>query len=167
MHTARSIFTFALGMVIFQILTYVLAGVIAQRLLGAWVFYPPSPDALVFLRDPLSPYVQTLLVPAQILRGLLFAAVLLPFRNTLRAMGRLKGGLVIGALVFVLGYVAASGGMIEHLVYYVPIPFSFYTITFVEVLIQTMLLGYLVMWWEERTNRDPDRRSVGTAEDLG
>lgn len=159
MQNARSILTFALGMVIFQILTYILAGVIAQRVLGAWVFYPPSPDALVFLRDPSSPYVQTLLVPAQILRGLLFAAVLLPFRTMLREMGRVKGGLLIGALIFVLGYVAASGGMIEHLVYYVPIPFSFYTITFVEVLIQTMLLGYLVMWWEERTNRDHERRS--------
>lgn len=152
MQNLRSVLIFALGMVIFQVITYLFAGVLAQNLFGASVFYPPSPEALCFLRDPRSAYVQGLIVPAQILRGLLFAAVLLPFRKTIWSYGKLRGGLLIGAVLFVIGYVAASGGMIEHLVFFNPVPSSFYTITFFEVLIQTMLLGLLVMWWEVRLN---------------
>jgi hypothetical protein len=154
MQAVRSVLIFALGMVIFQVITYIFAGAIAQNVLGASVFYPPSPEALCFLRDPRSGYVQALIVPAQILRGLLFAAVLLPFRKTLWSLGRLRGGILLGIVLFVLTYLAASGGMIEHMVYFIPIPLSFYTITFVEVLIQTLLLGLLVMWWEGRLNRD-------------
>jgi hypothetical protein len=154
MQELRSIMIFTLGMVLFQVITYLFAGVLAQNVLGASVFYPPSPDALSFLRDPRSGYVQTLIIPAQILRGLLFAAVLLPFRKTLWSYGRLRGGLLLGLVLFVLTYVAASGGLIEHLVYFIPIPSSFYAITFVEVLIQTMLLGLLVLWWEGRLNRN-------------
>jgi hypothetical protein len=122
--------------------------------LGASVFYPPSPEALCFLRDPRSAHVQTLIITAQILRGLLFAAVLIPFRKTLWDTGYGKGGVLIGALIFVTGYVAASGGLIEHPVCFVPIPYAFYPITFIEVLIQTMLPGLLVMWWEGRFNRE-------------
>jgi hypothetical protein len=154
MQNLRTAFIFALGMVIFQVITYLFAGILARNLLGASVFYPPSPGALCFLRDPGSTYVQGLLVPAQILRGLLFAAVLFPFRRTFWGFGRFRGGLMMGMVLFIIGYVAASGGMIEHLVYFIPIPMSFYTITFVEVLIQTVLLGLLVMWWEGRLNRD-------------
>jgi hypothetical protein len=154
MQNLRSVLIFALGMVIFQVITYFFAGILAQNVFGASVFYPPSPDALCFLRDPGSASVQGLIIPAQILRGLLFAAVLLPFRKTIWSFGQVRGGLLIGGVLFILGYVAASGGMIEHMVYYIPIPPSFYTITFVEVLIQTLLLGLLVMWWEGRMNRD-------------
>jgi hypothetical protein len=154
MHSLRSALIFAIGMVIFQVITYLFAGIFAQDVLGAAVFYPPSPDALCFLRDPSSPDVQALIIPAQILRGLLFAAVLLPFRKTIWNYGRVRGGLLMGTILFVLTYVAASGGMIEHMVYFIPVPSSFYAITFVEVLIQTMLLGLLVMWWEGRLNRD-------------
>jgi hypothetical protein len=152
MQNLRSVLIFALGMVIFQVITYFFAGILAQNVFGASVFYPPSPEALCFLRDPRSAYVQGLIFPAQILRGLLFAAVLLPFRKTIWSFGRVKGGLLMGIVLFILGYVAASGGMIEHLVYYIPVPLSFDTITFVEVLIQTLLLGLLVMWWEGRMN---------------
>jgi hypothetical protein len=154
MQNARSILIFTLGMVIFQVITYLFAGILAQNFLGASVFYPPSPEALCFLRDPGSSYVQGLIVPAQILRGLLFALVLVPFRRTFWSLGRFRGGLLLGMVLFIIGYVAASGGIIEHLVYFVPIPMSFYTITFFEVLVQTVLLGLLVMWWEGRLNRE-------------
>jgi hypothetical protein len=154
MNYLRSVLIFALGMVIFQVITYLVAGIFAQNVLGASIFYPPSPEALCFLRDPRSGYVQSLIIPAQILRGLLFAAVLIPFRKTLWSYGRVRGGLLLGVVLFVLTYVAASGGMIEHLVYFIPIPSSFYAVTFVEVLIQTLLLGLLVMWWEGRLNRE-------------
>jgi len=154
MQPLRSALIFALGMVLFQVITYLLAGLFAQNVLGASAFYPPSPDALCFLRDPTSSYVQSLIIPAQVLRGLLFATVLLPFRKVIWSYGRLRGGILLGVVLFVLTYVAASGGMIEHMVYFIPIPSSFYTITFIEVLIQTLLLGLLVMWWEGRLNRE-------------
>jgi len=40
--------------------------------------------------------------------------------------------------------VAASGGMIEHLVYFNEYPIKFALITFVEVLIQALLMGQII-----------------------
>jgi hypothetical protein len=58
-----------------------------------------------------------------------------------------------GTVLFIIGHVPASGRMMEHLVYFIPVPMPFYTITFFEVLFQTMLLGLMVMWWEEKLNQ--------------
>jgi hypothetical protein len=52
MQNLRSVLIFALGMVIFKVITYFFADILAQNVFGASVFYPPSPDALCFLRDP-------------------------------------------------------------------------------------------------------------------
>ena len=41
-------------------------------------------------------------------------------------------------------YVAASGGLIEHWVFFTEYPSRFAAITFVEVLIQAVVLGYIV-----------------------
>ena len=46
---------FALIVVIAQVVTYFFAGVIAQLVLGANQFYPPSPTAISYLRDPHDP----------------------------------------------------------------------------------------------------------------
>jgi len=127
---------------------------IAQIVLGANEFYPPSLHALNYLRDPLSSYVQTLFIPAQLLRRLLFAVVLLPFRKRIFELGQFWGRLSITAIVFIFGYVAASGGMIEHYVFFTaesyPLKFAF--ITLIEILIQTLLLEQLFMQWEKRFN---------------
>lgn len=149
----KSALTFIIGFIVLHILTYYFAGVIAQLGLGAWRYYPPSPDAIEFLRDPRSSYVQSLIIPAQTLRGFLFALVLLPFRQRIMQLGQYQGGLVITAVLFFVGEIASSGGIIERFVYYTPIPLGFVVITFVEILIQTLLLGQLIMIWEKKFNK--------------
>ncbi|MEM3536271.1 MAG: hypothetical protein QXF44_00690 [Candidatus Bathyarchaeia archaeon] len=153
MVSIKSASTFIVGFIILHIITYYIAGIIAQVVLGAGQYYPPSPDAIGFLRDPHSSYVQSLIIPAQALRGFLFALVLLPFRRKIMQLGQYKGGFAITAILFIVGEVASSGGIIERFVYYTPIPIGFVVITFVEILIQTLLLGQLIMLWEKKFNK--------------
>ena len=98
-------------------------------------------------KDPHDPALQLLILPAQALRGLLFGLILLPFLARLMELGTWRGGLLVGGIIFVAGFVAASGGMIEHFVYFKPedYPATFAAITFVEILIQTALMGPMIV----------------------
>ena len=148
----KTFFKFVLIVIIAQIITYYIGGIIAQLALGASEFYPPSPHALGYLRDPHDPSMQLWIVPAQALRGFLFAVVLFPFRQRILEMGTWLGGLTITGFIFIAGYVAASGGMVEHLVYFNPAdyPLKFAAITFVEVLIQTLVMGPFIVSLDKR-----------------
>ena len=148
----KSFLKFALIIIIAQVVTYYFAGIIAQLVLGANQFYPPSPQAISYLRDPHDPNLQIWILPAQALRGLLFALVLFPFRKQIVEFGILRGGLMVAGFVFVAGYVAASGGMIEHLVYFkaADYPVKFAAITFVEILIQVVIMGPWTVAWMKR-----------------
>jgi hypothetical protein len=141
-------------MVIFQVITYIFAGAIAPNVLGGSVSYPPSPEALFFLRDPRSGYGWLLPSQPRSLGDCSLQPCCCLSERPSGVSAVFQGGFLLGIVLFVLRYVAASGGMIEHMVSFIPIPLSFYSITFVEVLIQTLLLGLLVMWWEGRLNRD-------------
>lgn len=151
----KSFLKFALIVMIAQVVTYYFAGIIAQTVLGANQFYPPSPTAISYLRDPHDPGLQIWILPAQALRGLLFALILFPFKKQILEFGILRGGLIIAGFIFVAGYVAASGGMIEHFVYFKPedYPVRFAIITFVEILIQTAIMGPSVVHFARRFNR--------------
>ena len=153
MVSMRSVLTFVAGVIVLHIVTYYLAGTIALVGMSEGQYYPPSPNAIAFLRDPTSSYVQSLVLPAQALRGLLFAIVLYPFRRRIMELEQYLGGLLVTAVVFVLGEVASSGGIIERFVYYTPIPVGFVVTTFFEVLIQTLLFGQLLIYWERRFNK--------------
>ncbi len=148
----KSFLKFALVVVVAQVVTYYIAGIIAQTVLGANQFYPPSPKAISYLRDPHDPGLQLWILPAQALRGLLFALVLFPFWNRIKELGILRGGLMVAGFVFIAGYVAASGGMIEHFVYFKAedYPALFAAITFVEILIQTAIMGPAVVYFGKR-----------------
>ena len=150
----KSFLKFALIVVVAQVITYYFAGIIAQLVLGANQFYPPSPTAISYLRDPHDPGLQLWILPAQALRGLLFALVLFPFRRQIIELGSLRGGLAVAGFVFIAGYVAASGGMIEHFVYFkaADYPTRFAMITFVEILIQTAIMGPPVVHFSKRFN---------------
>jgi hypothetical protein len=100
----KSFLKFALIVLIAHIVTYLIAGIIAQLILGASEFYPPSPNAISYLRDPHDPAVQVWILPAQ-------ALALFPFRRRFVELGTWAGGLMFGAVIFVIGYIAASGGM--------------------------------------------------------
>ena len=149
----KSVLIFVAGVIILHIVTYYFAGTIAIFGMGEGQYYPPSPNAIVFLRDPTSSYVQSLVLPAQTLRGLLFAVVLYPFRKRIMELGQYLGGLSVTAVIFLLGEVAGSGGIIERFVYYTPIPEGFLVMTFFEILIQTFLFGQLLLYWERRFNK--------------
>ena len=147
----KSFIKFALIVAVCQLLTYFVAGMIAQGLLGASEFYPPSPHALSYLNDPHEISLLTIL-SAQALRGILFAIVLFPFRARILELGRWYGALAIAGIILVVGYVASSGGLIEHFVFFTAAdyPAKFAAITLVEVLIQTTALGALILWLEQR-----------------
>lgn len=128
-----------------QVLTYYIAGIIAQLLLGANEFYPPSPNAIVYLRDPHVSSLQVLILPAQLIRGILFGLILLPLLPQFIKLGKWKGSFLIGGIILTIGYIAASGGLIEHLVYFKPeyYPIKFALITLVEIIIQTLTLSII------------------------
>jgi hypothetical protein len=148
----KSFLKFALIVIVAQVITYYIAGIIAQLALGASEFYPPSPNAISYLRDPHDPSLQLWILPAQALRGFLFAMVLFPFRRRILELGTWSGGLAIMCIIFLAGYVAASGGMVEHFVYFkaADYPAKFAAITFAEVLIQTLLMGPMIVRLDRR-----------------
>jgi hypothetical protein len=144
MAKARSILVFFIGVIVAQVTTYYIAGLIAFLGLGSAQYYPPSPNAISFLQE-VPPFSVT--IPAAILRGLLFGLVLYPFRVRILELGKVWGGLSASAVIFVAGYVAASGGIIERAVYYKPLPLSFVLITVTEILIQALLFGQVLLYW--------------------
>lgn len=148
----KSFLKFALIMMVAQAITYYFAGIIAQNVLGAHDFYPPSATAITYLKDPRDPGVQLWILPAQLLRGLLFALVLFPFRKQILESGIWRGGLLIAGFIFIAGYVAASGGMVEHFVFFkaedYPVRFAF--ISFFEILIQTAIMGPAVVFMDRK-----------------
>jgi hypothetical protein len=148
----KTFLKFALAVIIAQVVTYFVAGVIAQNILGANEFYPPSPNAISYLRDPHDLALVAWIIPVQALRGLLFALVLWPFRQRLLELGTWFGGLTIAGVIFVVGFVSASGGMIEHFLYFkaADYPVKFAMITFVEILIQTLLMGPAIVAADKR-----------------
>jgi hypothetical protein len=150
----KSFLKFALILIVTHMVTYFVAGVVSQQILGANQFYPPSPNAISYLRDPHDLGLQIWIFPAQVLRALLFALVLFPFRKQIMDFGIVQGGLLVAGFVFIAGYVAASGGMIEHFVYFkaADYPAKFALITFIEILIQVTIMGPWTVAWMKKAN---------------
>ena len=147
----RSLGKFILITIVTMVATYFVAGLIARFVLGGSEFYPPSPTAISYLRDPSAPGMALVIWPAQALRGLLIALALFPVRKQFLELGVWRGGLAFGAIIFVVGYVAASGGMIEHFVWFTEYPVKFAAITFVEILIQVAIMGPWTVAWMKRS----------------
>jgi hypothetical protein len=147
MAEARPALVFLIGVIVAQVATYYFAGLIAFLGLGSAQYYPPSPNAISFLRE-VPPF--SVIIPAAVLRGLLFGLVLYPFRERILELGRVRGALSASAVIFIAGYVAASGGIIERAVYYKPLPLGFVLITFTEILIQALLFGQVLLYWMKK-----------------
>jgi hypothetical protein len=148
----KSLLKFVGIVMVTMVVTYFIAGLVARFGLGGSEFYPPSPTAISYLRDPSAPGMAIKIWPAQALRGLLFALALFPLRKRFMELGTWGGGLAFGAIIFVVGYVAASGGMIEHFVWFNEYPVKFAAITFVEILIQVAIMGPWTVSWMKRFN---------------
>jgi|WetSurMetagenome_2_1015567.scaffolds.fasta_scaffold395519_1 hypothetical protein len=152
----KSFVKFSLIVMVTMVVTYFLAGLVARFALGGEEFYPPSPTAISYLRDPAGPGMAFIIWPAQALRGLLFALVLFPLRKRFMELGVWAGGLLFGSLIFVMGYVAASGGMIEHFVWFTEYPLKFAMITFIEILIQVAIMGPWAVKWMKQAGLDQE-----------
>ena len=153
-YSMRQFLKFAEILVVTMVATYFLAGLLARFGLGGSEFYPPSPTAISYLRDPMAPGMALRIWPAQALRGLLIAFALFPFSKRFMELGTWRGGLTLGTVIFIIGYIAASGGMIEHFVWFNEYPLKFAAITFVEILFQVAIMGpWSVSWMMKSMNK--------------
>jgi hypothetical protein len=99
-------------------------------------------------------------LPAQILRSFLFATALFPFYRRIAELKPWVGGLALMSLILVMGYIAASGGIIEHFVFFnsQDYPLKFALITLVEISTQAFLMGMMIVWLGQRFIKN----SIGT-----
>jgi len=110
-----------------HVTTYFLAGAVFYPLLTKPYYEGPHPIFAVFLRTEadmgLFAHVVNWFLPAEILRGILIAAVLYPLYDILKAWPFLKRFLCVASLYLVLGFWAATvaaPGTLEGMVYMRP-----------------------------------------------
>ena len=110
-----------------HVTTYFVAGAVFYQLLTKDFYTGPNPIFAAFMRTEAEPelwaHVTRWFLPAQILRGMLFAAVLYPLFDVLKMWSFAKRFLLIASLYLVFGLWAAAGaapGTIEGLVYMRP-----------------------------------------------
>ena len=127
-------------------LSYVLVGAASYMLImrHVWGDFPAN----LGLRDITSSHVQLWIWPAQFVRALVLAAVFFPLRATLLRRGRL-GGLLAAAIMVGIGCLAGFNGLIENLIFYNNVSLYLYYVHIPEILAQTLLFGYSLMWLEK------------------
>lgn len=91
-------------------------------------------------------------IPSQILRGFILAVALYPFLSRILEM-KSWGWLAVSSLYLLIGTVAGSGGVIEHIVY-TTTPIFFTLATLPEITVQGLMFGYLLVFWERRSHRN-------------
>jgi hypothetical protein len=133
-----------------HVLTYVIIGAASYWLVARP--YWTGPDALPWVRNPESEFVQRWFLPAQILRGAIHGVALFPLRNALLDM-RPFGGLVVASLLLLIGLIAGISGGIEDWVYSTTFHFGLFMAHLPEVVLQTLVYGYVLLAWERRVER--------------
>ena len=148
--SVRSFARFCARLTLAHFLSYVFVGGVSYMLImrHCWGNIPSAAG----LREITSPHVQIWIWPAQFLRGIILAAVFYPLRATFLRMGR-WGGLAVAGAMIGLGCLAGFNGLIEDLVFYRNISLYLYYIHIPEVTAQTVLFGYLLLWWERAAVR--------------
>lgn len=118
---------FAGKVIVAHVVTYFIVGAIAYPLLTKKFYVGANPIFSTFMRTQVEPdlwsHVMTWFIPGQILRGLLIAAVLYPFFDTLKEWDFWRRFLSIAGLYLVLGYWAsavAAPGTIDGIIYMRP-----------------------------------------------
>jgi hypothetical protein len=138
-----------------HVLTYFIVGAVAYQLITKDFYVGSDPIFKAFMRTEAEPdlwaHVMRWFLPAQILRGILIAAVLYPFFDTLNGRSFPKRFLSISSLYVVLGCWAAAvaaPGTIEGMVYMRPyITPAIHLKVQPELVAQGLALGALVAWW--------------------
>jgi hypothetical protein len=150
--------SFAGKFMIAHTVTYLVVGAAAYQFLTKPFYEGPEAIFAVFMRSPAEPeswkHVMTWFIPAQLLRGLLIAAVFIPFYDLLCSWSWRKRWLTIASFYMVIGCWAcavAAPGTIEGLVYNKPV-FTPYVHLKVqpELLFQGGLMAAWVARWMKR-----------------
>jgi hypothetical protein len=151
----RHFLIFASKVTAAHVITYLLAGTIFYPLFTKELYVGPNPIFKLFMRTEVEPelwkHVAAWFLPAQFLEGLLIAAALYPFFDTLLRWRFSKRFLSISGLYIVLGFWAATvaaPGTIEGMVYLRPIftPLVHLKVQ-PEILVQGLALGAMVALW--------------------
>ena len=124
---SRRFLMFLAKVVAAQVTTYFVAGAVFYQFLTKPYYVGPNPVFAVFLRTELDhalwPHVVNWFLPAEILRGTLFALVFYPLYDTLGPWPFVRRFLYIASLYLVLSFWGAGGpspGTIEGMVYLRP-----------------------------------------------
>lgn len=147
----RAFWSFALKVTAVHTVTYFIAGQISiHTLLGPYVYGPKA--LTTYYKDPAAFGLWVL--PDQILRGILLAIALYPFRQRILELGK-WGGLAVAGIYLLVGQFACPGtspGSLEGFVYTrIPIDFQFAVLP--EIIAQGLALGFLLCWWESYSAR--------------
>ena len=147
--------TFAGKVTVAHVVTYFIIGAVAYQISTKQFYEGANPIFAAFMRSQAEPglwrHVMTWFIPAQILRGVLIAAVLYPLFNTFNSWSFGKRFLSIAGLYLVLGFWAATvaaPGTIDGMVYMRP-EITAYAHLMVqwEIIIQGLALAAWVAWW--------------------
>ena len=144
--TRRAFAFFTSRTIIVHIATYVVAGMLAYFIQWGGVYGGPSMQT--YMKPP-SEFGQWV-IPSQILRGFILAVALYPFLGRILEMKR-WGWLSVSSLYLLIGTVAGSGGIIEHIVF-TTTPVLFTLATLPEIVAQGLMFGYLLVLWERRSH---------------
>ena len=159
----KKFLAFALKFAVAHTVTYFIVGALAYQFLTRELYEGPNPIFATFMRTPAEPevwrHVMIWFLPAQVLRGLLMAAALFPFLDTLLAWGAGKRFLSLAGLYLIFGYWAsavAAPGTIDGVVYMRPeITTRAHLLVQPEILLQGVALAAWVSWWLGRKSAQP------------
>ncbi len=137
-----------------HVLTYFLFGALAYALLTKGFYVGDNPVFATFMRTEREPelwrHVMKWFLPAQVLRGILIAAVLYPFLDVFKTWAYGKRLVSIAGLYLVLGFWAsavAAPGTIDGLVYLRPEITSFaHLMVQPEVILQGLAMSAIIAW---------------------
>jgi len=144
--TRKTFVFFTSRTIIVHIVTYVIAGMLAYYAQWGGVYGGPSMQTYMKTPGEFGPWV----IPSQILRGITLAVALYPFLGRILELKR-WGWLSVSSLYLLIGTIAGSGGIIEHVVFTKTSVF-FTLATLPEIVAQGLMFGYLLVYWERRAH---------------
>lgn len=148
--TARLLIGWTVRSTILHFVTYLVIGAASYWLVARQ--YWTGPEALPWLRNPEGEFVQRWFLPAQVVRGALLGIALFPVRRALLSMQH-SGGIVIAGVLLLVGSIAGISGNIETWVYTTTFDFGLFLAHLPEIVVQTVVFGYLLLAWERRADR--------------
>jgi hypothetical protein len=140
----RSLARFTFRSALLHTLTYFIVGS-----LSFWFITHSYDETTSGMRDIHGQFVAHWFLPGQIVRGILFGLVLFPLRDALLGMKH-WGGFIVANILFTIGSIIGINGVIETWIYTTSFNSVLFLVHLPEVLIQSLLYGYLLLAWERR-----------------